>query len=248
MPARLLRRVLPTRVCVGTRANLGQGMFLMNNNNVDALIVLSSRRGQRLDPIETNFEQLAGIVTRTDIIKTVFESTRSLKLTKIGRVMTPAYEVHTVSTEENVFATFARMLEKQIHHLLVVRNDKDIIGLVNFKDVTRACMGDSEETQKRCLSALAQILDTGLEEDQIEEAPAVYAITKDIIHILFSDDSAPLKDIQRKSGAWIQVLRRESKGHRFIILEGTNEQRVRAKLMIEQLTARGMKLVSLPLC
>jgi len=222
-------------------------MFLMNNNNVDALIVLSSRRGLKLDPIETNFEQLSGIITRSDVFKTAFENVKSLKLTRVGRVMTPSYEVITVSTDESVFSCLARMLEKKVHHLLVVRGDRDIVGLVNFKDVVRASLGESDDTRRKCISALAQITDTGLEDDQIEEAPAVYALPKEDIDKLMGPEGKTIQDIIDQSQAWVQVLRKTTRGHRFVVLDGKGEHRATAKLLIEQLLAKPMKLVSLPL-
>eukprot|EP00494_Astrolonche_serrata_P017104 UN17279 len=109
---RLLRRVLPTRICIGNRSSVAQAMFLMNYNNCDALVVLSSARGRKLDPIESVNEQLSGIVTRTDVFKTVVENVASMKITKVGRIMTPSYEVITVSTEDEVYSCLARMLEK----------------------------------------------------------------------------------------------------------------------------------------
>jgi len=247
MPARLLRRVLPSRVCCGTRATVAQAMFLMNNNNVDALIVLSSRRGLKLDPIETNFEQLSGIITRSDIFKTAFENVRALKLTRVGRVMTPSYEIITVSTDESVFSCLARMLEKKVHHLLVVRGDRDIVGLVTFKDVVRASLGESEDTRRKCISALAQITDTGLADDEIEEAPAVYAVPKECLDVIMGEDGKTIQGIIEDSQAWVQVLRKTTRGHRFIILDGKGEHRAMAKLMIEQLISQPIKLVSLPL-
>jgi len=222
-------------------------MFLMNNNNVDALIVLSSRRGLKLDPIETNFEQLSGIITRSDVFKTAFENVKSLKLTRVGRVMTPSYEVITVSTDESVFSCLARMLEKKVHHLLVVRGDRDIVGLVNFKDVVRASLGESDDTRRKCISALAQITDTGLDDDQIEEAPAVYALPKEDIDKLMGPEGKTIQDIIDQSQAWVQVLRKTTRGHRFVVLDGKGEHRATAKLLIEQLLAKPMKLVSLPL-
>jgi len=220
----------------------------MNANKVDALIVLSSRRGLRKDPIESNFEQLSGLVTRSDIFKTPVENIKAMNHTNIGRVMTPSYELYTVSTDENIYSCYSKMLDKKIHHLIVTRNERDIVGVVNFRDVARACMGESLEMQRKCLSAMAQISDVGqLEDEEDLIAPAVYAFPKTCADTLMGYDGETINNIQQTSQAWLQVLRKTSSGHRFIVIDGVSEHRTTAKLMIEQIIGHQLKLVSLPL-
>ena len=56
-----------------------------------------------------------------------------------------------------------------------------------------------------------------------------------------------IQGIIEQSQAWVQVLRKTTRGHRYIVLDGKGEHRAMAKLLIEQLIAKPLKLVSLPL-
>ena len=94
---------------------------LMKNHGISSII------------IENNAQELAGIVTKTDLVSTfLVQSTASLK---VSEIMTK--NVITVSPNESVFEVESILFNNNISRIVVVKN-KQPVGIITYRDFVPA--------------------------------------------------------------------------------------------------------------
>ena len=111
----LTRTVMSSQlISVSEEKEVSAAENLMNENNIRHL------------PVVDSFNELAGIISATDVAKTLN------KQTKIKEAMSP--RVRIIKRDENVKKIIAQMLKFKISSMLVSHNE-DLVGIVTTDDL-----------------------------------------------------------------------------------------------------------------
>ncbi|MFB6075618.1 MAG: cyclic nucleotide-binding/CBS domain-containing protein, partial [Candidatus Aenigmatarchaeota archaeon] len=101
--------------------NTKEAANLMKREDVGCLIVLDDNN-------------VSGILTSTDLVKNIVAKDLKPSNVKVSEIMTK--NVKIVSPEENLLETTKILLKQKIKRLPVVEN-KELVGIVSYKDILR---------------------------------------------------------------------------------------------------------------
>lgn len=96
---------------------------LMATERVGAVVVLDSRR------------KPTGIVSKTDLIKSVFSDRVDLDGTPASAVMSP--NVVAIRPEDNMETAATSIAKHRVHHLVVVDEQMNFLGIISSWDIAR---------------------------------------------------------------------------------------------------------------
>lgn len=149
-------------ISISEEKNVGEAENLMAENNIRHL------------PVVDSFNELAGIISATDVAKTLN------KQTKIKEAMSP--RVRIIKRDENVKKVIAQMLKFKISSILVSHNE-DLVGIVTTEDLIQLLYQLIDEDENLKNLEVSTLLDNGWEsvekddlaEVNIESEPEYYS-------------------------------------------------------------------------
>ncbi len=86
-------------------------------------------------------DKLVGIVTERDYARRVILEGKASKTATIGEIMTK--NVRWVSEEQTIDECMALMIERQLRHLPVIKDEK-VIGVVSIRDLVQAVVAEQK--------------------------------------------------------------------------------------------------------
>ena len=86
-------------------------------------------------------ENLVGIVTERDYARRVILEGKASKTATVGEIMTK--NVRWVSEEQTIDECMALMIERQLRHLPVLKDEK-VIGVVSIRDLVQAVVAEQK--------------------------------------------------------------------------------------------------------
>lgn len=86
-------------------------------------------------------EDLVGIVTERDYARRVILEGKASRTATVGEIMTK--NVRWVSEEQTIDECMALMIERQLRHLPVMKNE-EVIGVVSIRDLVQAVVAEQK--------------------------------------------------------------------------------------------------------
>ena len=86
-------------------------------------------------------ENLVGIVTERDYARRVILEGKASRTATVGEIMTK--NVRWVSEEQTIDECMALMIERQLRHLPVMKNE-EVIGVVSIRDLVQAVVAEQK--------------------------------------------------------------------------------------------------------
>ena len=86
-------------------------------------------------------EDLVGIVTERDYARRVILEGKASRTATVGEIMTK--NVRWVSEEQTIDECMALMIERQLRHLPVIKNE-EVIGVVSIRDLVQAVVAEQK--------------------------------------------------------------------------------------------------------
>jgi CBS domain-containing protein len=113
---------------ISQNATVLETLKLLAEKDIGALIVM-------------NGEQLVGIISERDFVRSIAKSEKCLIHTEVKDYMTK--EVITISPDKTIQDCMVLMTREHIRHLPVVENDH-IVGMISIGDVVKVTIADAE--------------------------------------------------------------------------------------------------------
>lgn len=107
---------------IDANASLREAADKMRTQNVGALPVVEGQR-------------LAGMVTDRDIVVRGIAMGRDPNTSKVSEVMTP--DIEAINADASVDEAIEKMRQKEVRRLLVVDENKRLVGIVTLGDLTQ---------------------------------------------------------------------------------------------------------------
>jgi CBS domain-containing protein len=122
----------------------------------EASLMDAARKMKKLDvgplPVCGDGDRLIGMITDRDIVVRALADGRDMEETKVQDIMTP--EVHFCLEEHDVHHAARLMRDKQIRRLVVLNDDRRLVGIVSLGDL--ATEGGDEEMTGDALEGISQ--------------------------------------------------------------------------------------------
>jgi len=121
-------------ISIAVSASICSAMEMMLDRNVAALLVM-------------NGEELQGIISQKDMLKTCRLSENGPKGLTVKDLMTPAEKLITCTPDDPIEVLMTKMTEKRIRHLPVL-HEKKVVGIISVGDVIKTLLDASREDNK----------------------------------------------------------------------------------------------------
>jgi CBS domain-containing protein len=113
-------------------AIVSDALQVMSDRNIGALIVLDGR------------QNVQGIVSERDIMRSCFRSQANVKGLAVQEVMTPREKLIVARAEDDINDLMGAMTQNHIRHIPVVDEKDKIVGMISIGDIIKAMIKDKD--------------------------------------------------------------------------------------------------------
>ena len=113
-------------------AIISDALQVMSDRNIGALIVLDGR------------QNVQGIVSERDIMRSCYRSQANVKGLAVQQVMTPREKLIVARAEDDINDLMGAMTQNHIRHIPVVDDKDKVVGMISIGDIIKAMIKDKD--------------------------------------------------------------------------------------------------------